>query len=201
MKGRSHIATNFFSAIAVNSIFHIVDKIYSWHQIIQIVTGPQFIPALESQQFIHKMTYYALTIWIAGLPDIDQRIQWIGRLAGGHRGCTHSCLSIIMLVFFALALTVGLPMLLLSHGIVINTLWLEEGKIVLKAIVIGWTLHLLADSLTRAGIPLFWPIPARLGFPPVTALRFKVGTLVEDIVLWTIISFISFTVGAGIIGL
>ncbi|MHB8595784.1 MAG: metal-dependent hydrolase [Ktedonobacteraceae bacterium] len=201
MKGRSHIATNFFSAVAANSIFHIVDKIYSWHQIIQIVTGPQFLPALESQQCIHKVTYYVLTIWIARLPDIDQRIQWIGRLTGGHRGCTHSCLSIILLVFLALTLAVSLPILFLSHGIVINALWLEDGKVALKAIVVGWTLHLLADGLTRAGIPLFWPITTRLGFPPVPALRFKVGTLFEDIVLWIIVSAVSFTVGAGIIGL
>jgi membrane-bound metal-dependent hydrolase YbcI (DUF457 family) len=201
MKGTSHIATNIFSAVAANSFFHIVDQSYSWHQLIQLISGPQLNVALHSEQFLHKLTYYAIVVCCARLPDIDQRVGWISRLAGGHRGCTHSCLSIILLVLFSLTLSISLPVILLSHGIVIRSSVLEEGQVILKAIVLGWTLHLLADAFTRGGIPLFWPVPVRLGFPPVSALRFKVGTILEDIVLWSIISLVSFAVGAGMLGL
>ncbi len=201
MKGTSHIATNIFSAVAVNSFFHIVGKSYSWHQLTQLVDSPQFSGALYSEQFLHKLTYYAIVICCARLPDIDQRVSWIGRLSGGHRGCTHSCLSLILLVLFALTLSISLPMILLVHGIVIRSPVLEEGKVILKAIVLGWTLHLLADAFTRGGIPLFWPVPTRLGIPPISALRFKVGTIMEDIVLWSIIALVSFAVGASILGL
>ena len=201
MKGTSHIATNIFSAVAVNSFFHIVDKSYSWHQLMQLVDSPQFSGALQSEQFLHKLTYYVIVISCARLPDIDQRVRWIGRLSGGHRGCTHSCLSIILLVLFALLLLICLPMFLLAHGIVIGSLVLDEGKVILEAIVLGWALHLLADAFTKGGIPLLWPIPTRLGIPPVSAWRFKVGTIREDILLWCIIALVSFAVGASILGL
>ncbi len=201
MKGTSHIATNIFSAVAVNSYFHIVDKSYSWHQLIQLVGSPQLDGALQSGQFLHKLTYYVIIICCARLPDIDQRVKWIGRLSGGHRGCTHSCLSILLLVLFALSLFFCLPMILRTNGIVISSLVLDEGAVILKAIVLGWSLHLLADAFTKGGIPLFWPIPTRLGIPPIAALRFKVGTMMEDIVLWSIITFVSFAIGASILGL
>lgn len=201
MKGTSHIATNIFSAVAVNSFFHIVDKSYSWHQLMQIISSPQLNVALHSEQFLHKLTFYVIVVGCARLPDIDQRVSWISRLAGGHRGCTHSCLSILLLVLFALTLSISLPAILLAHGIVIRSLVLEEGKVILKAIVLGWTLHLLADAFTRGGIPLFWPVSTRFGIPPISALRFKVGTIMEDIVLWSIISLVSFAIGAGILGL
>jgi hypothetical protein len=50
-------------------------------------------------------------------------------------------------------------------------------------------------------LSLLWPLPMRFGLPPVAFLRFKVGTLWEDIVLWTIIFLVGFGVGAGFLGL
>lgn len=201
MKGRSHIGTNVFSAVVVNNIFHLVDRVYSWHQIVQLSSSPTLFAALQSPQFLHKLTFYSVVAFVARLPDLDQRVKWISRLAGGHRGCTHSCLSVILLVLFAFALSSGVPAFLLAHKIVISFLFLNEGSIILKAIIVGWILHLLADSLTTAGIPLFWPVTTRIGFPPISALRFNVGTIMEDIVLWGIIFIVGFWIGAGIIGL
>jgi inner membrane protein len=201
MKGRSHIGANVFSAIVVNNFFHVVDKVYSWHQIVQISNSPALDTALQSPQFLHKLTFYGIVALAARFPDIDQRVRWIGRLAGGHRGCTHSILSVVLLVLFALVLTICIPAFLLSHKIIISYLLLDEGGVVLKGVIVGWILHLLADSLTRAGIPIFWPVTTRLGFPPIGALRFKVGTIVEDMVLWGIIFSVGFGIGAGIIGL
>src|SRR2546423_1312325 len=127
MKGRSHIAVNIFSAATVNNFFHIVDKIYSWRQLTLLIKGPHLLIALESQQFLHKVTFYAVIAWCAQWPDIDQRVKWIGRLAGGHRGCTHSCLSVLLLIILSLLLSASLPAFLLLHKIVISPLILEEG--------------------------------------------------------------------------
>jgi membrane-bound metal-dependent hydrolase YbcI (DUF457 family) len=201
MKGRSHIGANVFSAVVVNNFFHVIDNVYPWHQIVQLSNSTTLFAALESPQFLHKLTFYGIVALAARFPDVDQRVKWISRLAGGHRGCTHSFLSIVLLVLFALMLTIGIPAFLLSHKIVVNFLLLNEGGIILKAIIVGWILHLLADSLTRAGIPVFWPATTRVGFPPISALRFKVGTIVEDVVLWSIIFTVGFGIGAGVIGL
>ncbi len=201
MKGRSHIGANVFSAVAFNSFFHVVDRVYSWHQISQIINSPQLHTALQSPQLLHKVTFYAVVALTARLPDVDQRVKWIGRLAGGHRGCTHSCLSIFLLVALALIVIVGLPEFLLTRHILVIPFLLQEGIVILKSVVLGWLLHLLADSLTRAGIPIFWPVTMRIGFPPISVLRFKTGSLVEDFVLWGIIFLVGFGVGTGAIGL
>ena len=201
MKGRSHIGANIFSAVAVNNFFHVVDKVYSWHQLELLLNSPQLHVALQSPQLFHKITYYGVVALAARWPDVDQRVKWIGRLAGGHRGCTHSCFSIFLLVTLALAVTVSLPAFLLVRHIVIAPSLLQEGVVILKSIVVGWLLHLFADSLTRAGIPIFWPVTVNVGFPPVSALRFKTGSLLEDVVLWGIIFLVGFGVGSGILGL
>lgn len=201
MKGHSHIGANIFSAVAVNNFFHVVDKVYSWPQLEQLLNSPQLHVALQSPQLLHKITFYGVVALAARWPDVDQRVKWIGRLAGGHRGCTHSCLSIFLLVTFALVMTVSLPAFLLTRHIVIQPSLLQEVVVIFKAIVVGWFLHLLADSLTRAGIPIFWPITLPVGFPPFAMLRFKTGSLLEEVVLWGIIFLVGFGIGAGMLGL
>ena len=200
MKGRSHIGANIFSAVAVNNMFHVVDKVYSWHQIELLLNSPQLQAALHSPLFLHKVTFYGIVALVARWPDVDQR-KWVGRLVGGHRGCTHSCLGLLMLIAFALTITVSLPLFLQSRQITIPSPLLQEVNVICQSIAIGWLLHMLADSLTRAGIPIFWPITFKVGFPPFAALRFKTGSLLEDIVLWGIIFSIGFGIGAGLLGL
>lgn len=48
MKGRSHTGANVFSAVAVNNVFHIVDKVYSWHQIEVLLNSPQLQAAVTT---------------------------------------------------------------------------------------------------------------------------------------------------------
>ncbi len=201
MKGRSHIGANVFSAVAINNFFHIVGKVYSWHQLEQLFNSSQLHVVLQSPQLIHKITFYSVVAIAARWPDVDQRVKWVGRLAGGHRGCTHSCLSVLLLISFALVVSISLPIFLLSRHIVISQPFLQECGVICKSIAVGWLLHLLADSLTCAGIPIFWPITFRIGFPPMSALRFKTGSLFEDVVLWGIIFLVGFGIGAGFLGL
>lgn len=55
--------------------------------------------------------------------------------------------------------------------------------VVLMSIIIGYASHLLADSLTREGIPLFFPLRLQIGLPPLTALRITTGGKFEKFVV------------------
>lgn len=109
------------------------------------------------------------------LPDIDHPsgslaqkrflgVRWLKPFAHGigivfgHRGATHSLL--VALAIVALGEWPAFPWAAYNAG------WL-----------VGWGigLHLLADALTKSGIPLFWPLPVRFGLPPVRALRIDTG--------------------------
>lgn len=50
--------------------------------------------------------------------------------------------------------------------------------------MIGYLSHLLTDSLTTEGVPWFFPIPIRLGFPPFKSLRLKTGGLIEKVLIF-----------------
>src|SRR5579859_6015784 len=111
MQGRSHIAVNAVSGVVVNGIFHVVGTAYSWHQITSLLASPQLSATLHSSQLLYKLTYYVVVVLTARLPDID---LWpaIGRFTGGHRGCTHSCLGVLLLTLFYFAtFTLGLSWL------------------------------------------------------------------------------------------
>ena len=56
-------------------------------------------------------------------------------------------------------------------------------QIVLWSIMIGFFSHLLADSVTKDGLPLFFPIDLDIGFPPIRALRITTGKWVENLIV------------------
>ncbi|MBI2940820.1 MAG: metal-dependent hydrolase [Chloroflexi bacterium] len=86
-------------------------------------------------------------------------LAWVVRFLFGHRGVTHSAWL---------------------TGVVA---WLVEGFGVSQwgigglgaSLGFGMASHLLADGLTRAGVPLLWPLPWRFGIPPIRALRLRTG--------------------------
>lgn len=80
----------------------------------------------------------------------------------GHRGITHSLLALGLVVALG-----ELP--------VFPWHWLHLG------LLIGWgyASHLLADALTKQGVPLLWPLDRRFGFPPFRPLRLTTGTFTE----------------------
>ncbi|MFI5278332.1 MAG: metal-dependent hydrolase, partial [Ktedonobacterales bacterium] len=55
--------------------------------------------------------------------------------------------------------------------------------IAFAGLMIGYFLHLVADSLTEGGVPWLWPSKERFGFPPNRHLRFKTGTAWEPIIV------------------
>lgn len=108
--------------------------------------------------------YKALTAPIAALFRIfGVRLRGHGFRANfGHRGITHSLLALGLLVALG-----ELP--------VFPWHWLHLG------FLIGWgyASHLLADALTKQGVPLLWPLDRRFGFPPFRALRLTTGRFME----------------------
>lgn len=120
---------------------------------------------------------------IGGLaPDIDQSTgalwkkislgTFLGKIIspifGGHRHISHSILGIVL--FGVLS---KFFLLLISGVLIVNM------DIVWYAFMIGVLSHLITDTFTHSGVPWFFPIPINLGIPPIKALRFRTGGLVE----------------------
>lgn len=120
---------------------------------------------------------------IGGLtPDIDQPTgalwhkmtlgtlfgKFISPLFGGHRFISHSILG---LVLFGV---ISKLFLLLISGVLI-----VDMNIVWWAFMIGVASHLITDSFTHDGVPWLFPIPIHLGIPPIKALRFHTGGIIE----------------------
>ncbi len=53
--------------------------------------------------------------------------------------------------------------------------------------MIGFVSHLFADSLTKEGIPLFWPLPMKFGFPPFKSLRIRTGGFLEKFIIFPLL--------------
>ncbi|MEM6254822.1 MAG: metal-dependent hydrolase [Cyanobacteria bacterium P01_D01_bin.156] len=95
-----------------------------------------------------------MTAAIGGLlPDLDHPESALGRrfllisvpLASifGHRGFTHSLLAVTLLLGLLIAI-----MMLPGYG---YWAWL------VAPLIIGYLSHILGDSMTPSGVPLFWP--------------------------------------------
>ncbi len=120
-------------------------------------------------------------------PDIDEGTaefwqkfrggSFIGRLIapllGGHRLISHS------LVGVWLAGKIVGWILNKASGVV-----LVDMSIVWIAFMIGYVSHLATDFITKEGVPLLFPIPIKLGFPPFRALRITTGKFVEKAVVF-----------------
>ena len=121
------------------------------------------------------------------LPDIDQAGNklWemlpsgnnVGRIFRRvfykHRTLTHSLIGVIgiynLLDYF-------LPKVL-NVGFV-------DTNIILQSLMIGYYSHLLSDSFTEEGIPLFFPLHINFGFPPIRSWRIKTGQWFENFVVY-----------------
>jgi inner membrane protein len=90
------------------------------------------------------------------LPDLDHPRsvvgqllpRWWHRLTPGHRGPTHSlawCAALALLGYYVQSLVVD--------G--------QTGPLLALALLAGALSHVLADGLTVAGVPLFWPLRRR----------------------------------------
>ncbi len=124
-----------------------------------------------------------MACFLGGLgPDIDDPTSdfwhnfpvgsFLGELLhpflGGHRLISHSFLGFLV-ISFAVKYLLGLA----------SSTFLVNMGVVWIAFVIGYVSHLIMDALTTEGIPLFFPIPIYVGFPPLKILRIKTGGKIE----------------------
>lgn len=106
------------------------------------------------------------------LPGSDFTGKVVGKLFMGHRNISHSLLGGYLLYKL---LEFVLPRLVNTHYV--------DPHILLVAIMLGFASHLLADSITREGIPLFFPFSVKIGFPPFKFLRVTTDSWVEHLVV------------------
>lgn len=121
------------------------------------------------------------------LPDIDQAGNdlwdilpagdFLGkvfrRIFYKHRTLTHSLLGVFLIYHFS-------KWLLLE---VLNTTFVNPW-IILISLMIGYISHLLADSFTKEGLPLLFPLKFGFGIPPFEKLRIKTGGRIEKLVIF-----------------
>ncbi len=124
-------------------------------------------------------------------PDLDQASNrlWdllpagniIGRLFRplllGHRTLSHSLLGGLL---YYKALELILPKILNINYV--------DVSIVLASVMIGFVSHLFSDSLTKEGLPLFFPFKIKVGIPPTPVLRITTGGLIEKIVILPLVA-------------
>lgn len=131
----------------------------------------------------------------ATLPDIDQAINrlwdllpggnFIGRILRrlfiSHRTLSHSLLGIFLMSKLSFWLCFHLFNPAFINPLIIN-----------YSLLIGFISHLLADAVTRDGIPLFWPIMWKVGFPPFKFLRLTTGHWVEKFIVFPTVIIYTF---------
>ena len=115
-------------------------------------------------------------------PDIDQstgalwkKVRFgaiLGKLLypifGGHRHISHSILGLVLF-----GVVSKLFLILISNVLIVDI------EIVWWAFMLGVVSHLVSDTFTHSGVPWLFPIPVKLGIPPIKALRFHTGSFVE----------------------
>jgi inner membrane protein len=138
-----------------------------------VITGA--LAYLSVDQVTHSrltapsLNYLAAAVLGSLTPDLDspksslgrrvRPLSWSLKIIYGHRGFTHSLLACLL---------VGIG---LSFACFKWPGWTTYGV----AFTIGYTSHILADWLTREGVPLLWPFPKRFRCP----LHFATGGLLE----------------------
>jgi inner membrane protein len=161
-------------------------------------------PGVLANTLALKIIFYGFAALGALAPDIDNAHSTIGQRSGfvskgiqhiaGHRTFFHSLLGLIVVGAFIWATQYAIGLFLY------NTLHLAAGEqlasgigpggnfhsglgVAFAGFLIGYFLHLVADSLTLGGVPWLWPNRTRYGFPPERTWRFKSGSREEPIVV------------------
>lgn len=101
-----------------------------------------------------------------------------------HRTLSHSILGAVLIYK-------GLEWLLPR---LLNAEYVNVGAI-FASIMIGYVSHLLADAVTKDGIPLFFPFSYEIGIPPIKVLRIRTDSWVEYwVVLPAVVGYIAWFV-------
>lgn len=212
MQGPSHVGFALAGAVTMNSVI-------SWlfphplpgvaESVIHALGAPWGYPAfvqwfhahapinLKSPGFdalAHKLTFYVMLAMSARLPDqLEQRGE--NQPPIKHRGFTHSCFLIFLLLLFSGGLCTVLTSLLAARHLMLTDFWAKELSAFLLAFVFAFILHIVADSMTTRGVKVMWPDTTYYGLS-----LFSNGTPGEYLVLWSSIFLTGALVALGIFG-
>lgn len=162
------------------------------HQIAGLTVGLGYF-LLNSQASYNPATLSAILVGsslAALLPDIDQSasVLWdkipvfgnsVGRLTSrtffGHRNLTHSFLGIIIFGLIAFHIINKFP-----------DYWGINHNALFQSFLAAYISHLVLDSVTIEGLPIFFPFPANFGFPPkpLEGIRIMTGEWFENLILF-----------------
>jgi inner membrane protein len=151
-----------------------------------LITAAAYFPPHE----LNVLTMFAALVGsVVGslVPDLDQGTNrlWellpVGKFTGHflrrllleHRTISHSFLG--GFIFYNILVFV-IPRLF-------NPIYVNTGVLV-TAIMIGYISHLIADMFTKDGIPLFFPLPYKIGIPPAKSMRITTGGFVEKFIIF-----------------
>ncbi len=197
MEGKSHLLVGLTAGVVLDSLVH--------------VTGDPLTMAktVPLSLLINKGIYYIMVGFGALLPDIDNARSTLGLKLGviskeiqhiaGHRTVFHSLLGLLVGTLLAVGAEQVTGYLLASHGYPVPAQIVESSHLVIVAVLFGCVMHIAADALTYGGVPLFWPIKGRYGFPPDSRWRFKTGTWPEHVIVWTFIILVGIGITQSII--
>ncbi len=135
-------------------------------------------PAIPDITFATVITAVGANMLGGLLPDIDDvssdfwdklrgghiLARFVKPFIGKHRKISHSLLRLFIAGW--------LLKLLLA---IIGTVLLVDMNIVWWATMIGFVSHLVADGLTKNGVPLLFPLDIDFGFPPFSSMRIRTG--------------------------
>jgi len=192
LNGSSHVVFGVAGAVAIDSVFHL--------------SGPAILggsTAITGALIAQKAIFYGFAAMGALAPDIDNAHSTVGKHApivqhlAGHRRFFHSIIGLIVVGAVIYGAQIGIGLALERTGADKATQHLGDVLtgfapgfnvaqglgVAFVGFLVGYFLHLVADSLTIGGVPWLWPSHARFGFPPNHKWRFKSGTWVEKVVV------------------
>lgn len=151
---------------------------YKTHLVIALVLGLLIAEWLNPTK---PLLFLGILCLASLIPDIDMPKSKIGKRAGifskiinitlGHRGVMHSLY--IPLVVFVVFLGLGFPL----FGF---------------AFLIGYSIHVLSDALTKEGVNLFYPFLSVRGFISTNGIWEKIIFFVLlGVLIWKISSYLS----------
>jgi inner membrane protein len=210
MRGSSHVVFGLAGAVIIANIH-------------PGVAGPSLLAAPVTIDLVaEKAIFYGFAALGALTPDIDNARSSLGKRLGpisrgfqhltGHRTFFHSLLGLAIVGAIVWAGQYALGLALYNAGLKLTGAALNSGYnpsgafiapgvgIAFAGLMIGYFLHLVADSLTERGVPWLWPYKVYFGFPPNHHLRFRTGSLWEPIVVVTISVMVAGAIVFGVLG-
>ena len=164
MTARTHDAIAFASLISIATFYP--------PSALNLMTLVGSIIAADIGSLLPDLDQASNRLWDL-LPAGDTMGKIFRRLFWSHRTLSHSILGTYTFYIF-------LQWLLFK---IINPAILNP-QIILVSIMVGYLSHLLADSFTKEGLPLFFPFKITIGLPPIKTFRIKTGKFVENLIIF-----------------